>query len=206
MLLRQRLGPEAGRLHTARSRNDQVATDLRLWLRRALDRLDGAALGLEGEVALFFGYVRHYKGLDTLLTAWKQVRAARPGATLVVAGEFYEKPELYEALAREAGGVRLLNRYIPDDEVEALSGRDMTFAMGEMKIPFTVETFLLSFSLPNFYFHAATAYDILRAQGVPLEYHEYPGNHAWTYWRTHAAESLTWLGARLAAGASPRRR
>ena len=79
-----------------------------------------AALGLTGEVALFFGYVRHYKGLDTLLTAWKQVRAERPGATLVVAGEFYEKPELYETLAREAGGVRLLNRYIPDDEVEAL--------------------------------------------------------------------------------------
>ncbi len=79
-----------------------------------------AALGLTGEVALFFGYVRHYKGLDTLLTAWKQVRAERPGATLVVAGEFYEKPDLYEALAREAGGVRLLNRYIPDDEVEAL--------------------------------------------------------------------------------------
>ncbi len=31
----------AGRLHTARSRNDQVATDVRLWLRRHLDRLDG---------------------------------------------------------------------------------------------------------------------------------------------------------------------
>ena len=79
-----------------------------------------AALGLSGDVALFFGYVRHYKGLDTLLTAWKRVRAERPGATLVVAGEFYEKPDAYEALALEAGGVRLLNRYIADDEVEAL--------------------------------------------------------------------------------------
>ena len=77
-------------------------------------------LGLEGDVALFFGYVRHYKGLDTLLTAWKRVRAERPTATLVVAGEFYERPEPYETLAREAGGVRLLNRYIADDEVEAL--------------------------------------------------------------------------------------
>jgi glycosyltransferase involved in cell wall biosynthesis len=47
-------------------------------------------------VALFFGYVRHYKGLDTLLTAWKRVRAVRPGATLVVAGEFYEDPAAYE--------------------------------------------------------------------------------------------------------------
>jgi len=78
------------------------------------------SLGLEGDVALFFGYVRAYKGLDTLLRAWRRVRAERPGATLVVAGEFYERPEAYEALAREAGGVRLLNRYIPDDEVEAL--------------------------------------------------------------------------------------
>jgi argininosuccinate lyase len=34
------IGPAAGRLHTARSRNDQVATDLRLWLRNAIDRLD----------------------------------------------------------------------------------------------------------------------------------------------------------------------
>ncbi len=35
------VGPAAGRLHTARSRNDQVATDFRLWVRDALDALDG---------------------------------------------------------------------------------------------------------------------------------------------------------------------
>ena len=79
-----------------------------------------ASLGLTGDVALFFGYVRHYKGLDTLLTAWKRVRAVRPQATLVVAGEFYEDPAAYEGLVREAGGVRLIDRYIPDPEVEAL--------------------------------------------------------------------------------------
>ncbi len=38
--LAELIGPAAGRLHTARSRNDQVATDLRLWLRGAIDRLD----------------------------------------------------------------------------------------------------------------------------------------------------------------------
>jgi glycosyltransferase involved in cell wall biosynthesis len=79
-----------------------------------------AALGLSGDVALFFGYVRRYKGLDTLLTAWKQVRAERPGATLLVAGEFYEPPEPYQVLALAAGGVRLMNRYVADDEVEAM--------------------------------------------------------------------------------------
>src|SRR5258705_70962 len=35
-LLRERIGPVAGRLHTARSRNDQVATDTRLYLREAM--------------------------------------------------------------------------------------------------------------------------------------------------------------------------
>jgi argininosuccinate lyase len=45
--LRERIGPLAGRLHTGRSRNDQVATDLRLWLRRTIDGLDEAVVGME---------------------------------------------------------------------------------------------------------------------------------------------------------------
>src|ERR1700757_4693795 len=40
--LAELIGPAAGRLHTARSRNDQVATDFRLWLRDAIDEIDGA--------------------------------------------------------------------------------------------------------------------------------------------------------------------
>jgi argininosuccinate lyase len=43
--LAERIGAVAGRLHTARSRNDQVATDFRLWVRDAIDEVD-AALGL----------------------------------------------------------------------------------------------------------------------------------------------------------------
>ncbi len=45
--LREIVGPAAGRLHTARSRNDQVATDLRLWLRAELDRTDEACRRLQ---------------------------------------------------------------------------------------------------------------------------------------------------------------
>ncbi|HEX5588696.1 MAG TPA: argininosuccinate lyase [Candidatus Limnocylindrales bacterium] len=45
--LEERIGPLARKLHTGRSRNDQVATDLRLWARRAIDRLDAAALAME---------------------------------------------------------------------------------------------------------------------------------------------------------------
>ncbi len=44
--LHRHAGAVAGKLHTARSRNDQVATDVRLWLRGALDSLDEAVAGL----------------------------------------------------------------------------------------------------------------------------------------------------------------
>ncbi|MHB8397603.1 MAG: argininosuccinate lyase [Candidatus Limnocylindrales bacterium] len=45
--LTARIGPVAGRLHTGRSRNDQVATDLRLWLRRTIAGLDLALVQIE---------------------------------------------------------------------------------------------------------------------------------------------------------------
>jgi argininosuccinate lyase len=45
--LAELIGPAAGRLHTARSRNDQVATDFRLWVRAAIDRIDRATRELQ---------------------------------------------------------------------------------------------------------------------------------------------------------------
>ena len=67
-----------------------------------------------------------------------------------------------------------LQRLTPD-EVNSLEGRDVSFEFGEFKLPFTAENFLLSFSLPNFYFHATTAYDILRSKGVPLGKRDFTG-------------------------------
>jgi len=53
-------------------------------------------------------------------------------------------------------------------EVDALAGRSLVFRLSSGDIPFEAEKFVLSFSLPNLYFHATTAYDMLRMQGVPL--------------------------------------
>ena len=61
------------------------------------------------------------------------------------------------------------------DEINALAGGDMAFQFGDFKMPFTAETFVMSFSLPNFYFHATTAYDILRTKGVPLGKRDFMG-------------------------------
>ena len=52
--------------------------------------------------------------------------------------------------------------------VNDLAGRDVIFSIGDFNMPFKAENFLLSFSQPNFYFHATTTYDLLRQLGVPL--------------------------------------
>jgi argininosuccinate lyase len=49
--LEELIGPAAGRLHTARSRNDQVATDFRLWVRDAIDGIDAALKGYQRALA-----------------------------------------------------------------------------------------------------------------------------------------------------------
>lgn len=61
-------------------------------------------------------------------------------------------------------------------EVDGFVGGDMAFVFGERRVPYLAEDFLLSFSQPNFYFHATTAYDILRAQGVPLGKRDFIGH------------------------------
>jgi len=71
--LTERIGSVAGKLHTGRSRNDQVATDLRLWLRRAIDRLDGAHL--EVERALVGLAERH---ADAVLPGTTHIQPAQP--------------------------------------------------------------------------------------------------------------------------------
>ena len=60
-------------------------------------------------------------------------------------------------------------------EVDSFVGRDMRFAFGDHHVDFTAENFLLSFSQPNFYFHAATTYDILRWKGLPIGKRDFTG-------------------------------
>lgn len=60
-------------------------------------------------------------------------------------------------------------------EIDGFVGRDMVFEFRDTRIPFTAENFLLSFSMPNFYFHATTAYDILRWKGVTIGKRDFIG-------------------------------
>lgn len=81
-----------------------------------------ARLGIKGDLLLFFGFVRHYKGLDVLIEAMPKVLARRD-VTLVVAGEFYEPVAPIRARIAELGlgeRVRVYDRYVADEEVSEL--------------------------------------------------------------------------------------
>ena len=71
--LRELIGAPAGRLHTARSRNDQVATDFRLWVRDALDRLDEGLQALQ--TALLAQADRH---AATIMPGFTHLQSAQP--------------------------------------------------------------------------------------------------------------------------------
>ena len=64
---------------------------------------------------------------------------------------------------------------IDRDAFDALADTETQFAFGDTRMPFTGANFLLSFSQPNFYFHATTAYAILRAQGMKLSKRDFMG-------------------------------
>lgn len=93
----------------------------------------------------------------------------------VFAPDFADPPATLDGLrARLEEAVAYLAA-LTEAEVEALRGGAMRFEIGERRLPFTVDDFLLSFSQPNFYFHATAAYTILRTNGVAIGKRDYLG-------------------------------
>ena len=84
-------------------------------------------------------------------------------------------PQTFSALKTKIADTLAALEAIEPLEIDAFLGREMRFEFGERKMNFTAENFLLSFSQPNFYFHAATAYDILRWKGLPLGKRDFVG-------------------------------
>ncbi|HEY9548270.1 MAG TPA: argininosuccinate lyase [Kiloniellaceae bacterium] len=71
--LAELIGDAAGRLHTARSRNDQVATDVRLWTRDAVDRLEAALRDLQAALI-----AQAEAEADTVMPGYTHLQAAQP--------------------------------------------------------------------------------------------------------------------------------
>ncbi len=97
----------------------------------------------------------------------------------IQAGEFsppagYGEPD-YDGLQALVASTRAELEALDREAVNALEDKDVVFAIGDRRMPFVAQDFVLSFSLPNFHFHAATAYDILRIEGVPIGKRDYMG-------------------------------
>ena len=71
--LTQLVGPAAGRLHTARSRNDQVATDFRLWVREAIERADAGLEALQRALVTRAG-----EHADSVMPGFTHLQSAQP--------------------------------------------------------------------------------------------------------------------------------
>ena len=71
--LSELIGPAAGRLHTARSRNDQVATDFRLWIRDTIDALDEALAGYQRALA-----EKALANASTVMPGFTHLQTAQP--------------------------------------------------------------------------------------------------------------------------------
>ncbi|WP_188063258.1 argininosuccinate lyase [Sphingobium sp. KCTC 72723] len=71
--LAELIGPVAGRLHTARSRNDQVATDFRLWVRDAMDEVDAGLAGLQAALL-----TRAEDHADAVMPGFTHLQSAQP--------------------------------------------------------------------------------------------------------------------------------
>ncbi|MDT8412311.1 MAG: glycosyltransferase [Vicingaceae bacterium] len=79
-------------------------------------------LGLSNDYhyLLFFGLIRQYKGLDTLINAFADERIDKSKVKLIVAGEFYDDKQSYETLIQQhqlQDSIILEDKFIPDNEV-----------------------------------------------------------------------------------------
>lgn len=85
-------------------------------------------------------------------------------------------PDSFDGLRNSlAAAEQALEKVSPQD-IEAIADNPMVFSIGEKyRLNFTVRDFLLSFSNPNFYFHATTAYAILRMKGLEIGKRDYLG-------------------------------
>jgi hypothetical protein len=76
--------------------------------------------------------------------------------------------------ARIARTLEFVQGFEPDD-IDGSEERDIAITAGSRELRFKGEQYLMSFVLPNFYFHVTTAYSILRHCGVPIGKRDYLG-------------------------------
>lgn len=90
--------------------------------------------------------------------------------------DFTDIPADWDAMRAQVDDTVTQLDAITPEALEAVAGETIGFILGgKRRFAMTVQNFLLTFNQPNFYFHAATFYDILRMKGLPLGKRDYLG-------------------------------
>jgi uncharacterized protein len=140
-------------------------------LDKILDKAEAHAAAKKIDPSVLFG-ARLY---PDMLPFWRQVTIAcdfAKGTGARLAGvdvpkfEDTEKtlPELKARIAKTLDFLKTLK----SDAIEGSAAREITMTVGGNPMTFTGESYLLGFAMPNFYFHATTAYAILRHNGIEI--------------------------------------
>jgi len=95
--------------------------------------------------------------------------------SLVDAPKFPDEEKTLEELRQRIAGTLAYVQSVPAEKFEGTETRPIVLNFGEFKPSFQGDAYLLSFALPNFYFHVTTAYAILRHAGVKIGKLDYLG-------------------------------
>jgi hypothetical protein len=128
------------------------------------------------------GVLLNWRLAPDMFTFTRQVQIATDfakGTTARLAGAEVPKyaddeASFAEVKARIAKTVSFVQSFKAAD-IDGSEDRDITITAGGQELHFKGQPYLLHFSLPNFYFHATTAYDLLRACGVGLGKRDFLG-------------------------------
>ena len=124
-----------------------------------------------------------YRLYPDMFTMARQVQIAcdtAKGAVARLAGVEVPKHEdtertLAELKARIAKTIEFIGTIKPS-QIDGSEDKDIALKLGRQEVKFKGMQYLLGFAHPNFYFHATTAYDILRHNGLDIGKQDYIGN------------------------------
>jgi hypothetical protein len=86
-----------------------------------------------------------------------------------------DEEKTFDELKARLATVSAFVASLPAAQFEGAETREITLKLGGHEVHFTGANYLFGFGLPNFYFHASTAYDILRHAGVPVGKRDFLG-------------------------------
>ncbi|ARP80207.1 hypothetical protein CAL12_04740 [Bordetella genomosp. 8] len=95
----------------------------------------------------------------------------------VDAPSFEDKETTFADLRKRIADTIAWLQSVPASALEGSEGRTVQLSFGEHKPSFQGDAYLLTFALPNFFFHVTTAYGILRHSGVPVGKLDYLGSY-----------------------------